>query len=216
MGHWPIRGRQSTDKEKWSLFWRIPVKVICRWFVVTGHRTTEQRGGRLEVIFIDDTAFVTNIQHSEGFTQTHYLTYYTERKLDQRCQHLQMTDNSWRCEDAVTSPFPLAAPRDPSQYVATAWWPLSCEPLSCSANQRPALVCSDQSEASVNCNRGEINDPLTCGHRSHSDKLLTANSWSASAQIARRMRLTPNIICCHFSPGLSLVSQSSWGLSLVS
>ena len=68
---------------------------------------------------------------------------------------------------------------------------------------------------SIYCNREEINDPLTCGHRSHSDKLLTANSWSDSGQIARRMRLTPNIICCHSSSRLSLVSQPRSGLSLV-
>ena len=67
----------------------------------------------------------------------------------------------------------------------------------------------------IYCNREEINDPLTCGHRSLSDKLLTANSWSDSGQIARRMRLTPNIICCHFSSRLSLVSQPRSGLSLV-
>ena len=39
VGQWPIRGRQSTDIEKWSLLWRIPVKVICRWFVVSEHKT---------------------------------------------------------------------------------------------------------------------------------------------------------------------------------
>ena len=60
------------------------------------------------------------------------------------------------------------------------WWPVGCEPLSPSDNQRPVLGWADQSEASIYCNRREINDPLTCGHRSHSDKLLAANSWSAS------------------------------------
>ena len=132
---------------------------------------------------------------------------YPERKLEQRCHHLLMTDDRCLWLLPVThlnmSPLP--------------WWPLSCEPLSWAANQRPELGCSDQSEASITkCNRGEINDRMTCGHRSHSDKLLTANSWSASAQIARRMLLTPHIICCHFRPGLSLVIQSLSGLSLVS
>ena len=42
------------------------MKVICRWFVVTGHITDNRAGrGEAEVIFIDDTRFVTDIQHSE-------------------------------------------------------------------------------------------------------------------------------------------------------
>ena len=48
VGHWPMRGQQSTYIEKWSLFWRIPVKVICRWFVVSRHKTDNKadNGGR--------------------------------------------------------------------------------------------------------------------------------------------------------------------------
>ena len=72
----------------------------------------------------------------------------------------------------------------------------------------------------IYCNREEINDPLTCGHRSHSDKLLTANSWSDSGQIARRMRLTHHLLSLQPPPligqNLSVKTPhwSKWLLSI--